>query len=88
MWNGTNDSCTFMVVCMSQTTTPCHNFTIRPSTGEYESRIHSSVYIFYSCNMGTRGLPDMSIQSMRAAGLRVDISGRPQVPVAHDTTIM
>ena len=45
--NCPNDSYIFMAAHTSQTTTSCSyvNFTIRPSTRVYESRILSSVYV-------------------------------------------
>ena len=33
------------------------------------------------CNTGMSGLPDMYTRGPQARGLRVDISGRPRVPV-------
>ena len=40
--------------------------------------------VFYSCNMGTSGLPEMSTRCPRAAGQRAKgwtFQDRPQVPV-------
>ena len=46
------------------------------------------VLTFYSCNIGTSDLPDMSTRSMRAAGLSAEGGHIRQATSAHVTTIM
>ena len=57
---------------------------------EYIIKLQDSIYsektewfTFYSCNMGTSGLPDMYVQSPRAEGIHIR-----QITSAHVTAIM
>ena len=46
------------------------------------------VYLLYSCNMGTSGLPDMYTQNQRATGPRTEGVHIRQTTSAHVTTVM
>ena len=47
-----------------------------------------TLHLFDSCNMGTSDLPDMYVQSPRAAGPRAEGIHIRQFTSAHVTTIM
>ena len=44
--------------------------------------------VFYSCNMGTSGLPDTPVCMPKAQGLQAYSVHIKQITSAHDTTIM